>query len=90
LNVLGDTLGGHDRSRLEEYLEAVDLKAIDLKVVNLEAVKLVAVNLVAVDREACAMDADTLFIGILVLWECRELSTTRSTERLAGLQSILG
>jgi len=27
--VFGDTLGGHDRSRLEEYLEVVDLEAVD-------------------------------------------------------------
>jgi hypothetical protein len=46
LSGLGDKLGGPDRSRLEEYLEvvdleeyleAVDLEAIDLKAVNLEA-----------------------------------------------------
>ena len=24
----GDALGGHDRARLEEYLEAVDLEAV--------------------------------------------------------------
>jgi len=51
--VLGDTLGGHDRTRLEEYLEVVDLEAIDLNAVNLDAVNL----------EACAMEADSLFIG---------------------------
>ena len=53
-----DALGGYDPSRLEEYLEAVDLEVSNLKAVNLEAV-----NLEAVDREACAMDAETLFIG---------------------------
>ena len=56
--MFGDTLGGHDRSSLEEYLEAVGLEVIDQKAVNLEAVKLEAV-----DREACAMEAETLFIG---------------------------
>ena len=61
--MLGDTLGGHDRSRLEEYLDAVDLEAIDLKAFNVEAVNLEAVNLEAVDREECAMEAETLFIG---------------------------
>ena len=60
---VGDTLGGHDRSRLEEYLEAVDLEAIDLEAIDLKAVNLEAVNLEAVDREACAMEAETLFIG---------------------------
>ena len=53
-----DALGGHDQSRLEEYLEAVDSEVIDLKAVNVEAV-----NLEAVDREACAMEAETVFIG---------------------------
>ena len=62
LSMLGDTVGGHDRSRLEEYLEVVDLEAIDLKAVNLEAVNLEAVYL-EVDGEACAMEAETLFIG---------------------------
>jgi len=57
-----DTLGGHDRSRLEEYLEAVDLEAIDLKAVNREAV-----NLEAGDWEAYAMEAETLFIRQLVI-----------------------
>jgi hypothetical protein len=33
--MLGPTLGGHDRSNLEEYLEVVDLEAIDLMAVNL-------------------------------------------------------
>jgi len=70
--MLGNTLGGHDRSRLEEYLEAVDLEPIDLKavnldVVNLEAVNMEAVNLEAVDRKACAMEVETPFIGSLVL-----------------------
>jgi len=55
---LRDSLGGHDRSTLQEYLKADDLKVIDLKVVNLEGV-----NLEVVDREACAMEAETLFIG---------------------------
>jgi hypothetical protein len=55
---LRDALGGHDRSRLEELLEAVDVEVIDLKAVNLEAV-----NLEAVDWVACAMEAETLFIG---------------------------
>jgi len=61
--VLGDTLGGHDQSRGEEYLEAVDLEAIHLKAVNLEAVNQEAVNLEAEDWEACAMGAETRFIG---------------------------
>jgi len=30
LRVLGDTLGGYDGSRLEEYLEAVDMEEIYL------------------------------------------------------------
>jgi len=34
--MLGDTLGGHNRSRLEEYLEAVEVEAIDLEAVNRE------------------------------------------------------
>ena len=68
-NELSDALGSYDRSRLEEYLEAVDLEVIDLKTVNLEAVNLKAVNveavnveavnLEAVDREACEMEAET-------------------------------
>ena len=70
--MLGNTFRGHDQSRLEDYLEAVDLEAIDLKAVNLEAVNLQgvnleAVNLESVDREACAMKAETLFIGYLVI-----------------------
>jgi len=32
--VLGDTLGGHDRTRLEEYLDPVEEKTIDLKAVS--------------------------------------------------------
>jgi pyruvate-formate lyase-activating enzyme len=48
LNLLGDTVGGHDRTRWEEYWEAVDLEVIDLKAVNLEAVNQGAVNLGAV------------------------------------------
>ena len=44
----GDALGGHDRSRLEEYLEAVDLEAVDLEAVDLEAV----------DREGGATGAE--------------------------------
>jgi hypothetical protein len=55
--VWGGTLGGRNRTRLEDYLKVVDLEAIDMKVVNLEAV----------DREACVMEADTLFIGSLVI-----------------------
>ena len=27
--MFGDTLGGHDRSRLEEYLEVVDLEVVE-------------------------------------------------------------
>jgi hypothetical protein len=50
---LGDTHAGHDQTRLEEYVEAVDLEAIVMKVVNLKAV----------DWEACAMEDETLFIG---------------------------
>jgi len=38
---------------LEEYLEAVDLEAVNLEAVNLEVV----------DHQACAMEAETLFIG---------------------------
>jgi len=56
-------LGGHDRSRLEEYLKAVDLDAIDLMGVNLEVVNLYAVNLEAVERKAYVMEAESLFIG---------------------------
>jgi hypothetical protein len=37
MSVLGDTLGGHDRSRLEEYLEAVDLEEY-MEAVDLEAI----------------------------------------------------
>jgi len=55
---LRDALGGHDRSGLQEYLEAIALEVIDLKVVSLEAL-----DLEAVDQEACAMEAETLFIG---------------------------
>jgi len=55
LSELNDPLGGHDRSRLEEYLEAVDLEVIDLKAVYLEVE-----NLEAVYRDACAMEAMTL------------------------------
>jgi hypothetical protein len=29
LSEFGDALGGHDRSRLEEYLEEVDLEAVN-------------------------------------------------------------
>jgi hypothetical protein len=29
LSEFGDALGGHDQSRLEEYLEVVDLQAVD-------------------------------------------------------------
>jgi len=64
---LRDALGHHEWSRMEEYLEAVDLEVIQLKVVNLESVNLEAVNLEAVDREACAMEAETLFLGQLVI-----------------------
>jgi hypothetical protein len=53
-----DALGDHDRSKLEEYLEVNDLEVIDLKAVNLEAA-----NQKVVDQEACAMEAETLFIG---------------------------
>jgi hypothetical protein len=42
--VLRDTLTGHDQTRLEEYLEGVDLEAIDLKAVNMETVDVEAVN----------------------------------------------
>jgi len=56
-------VGGHNQSRLEEYLEVVDLEVIDLKAANLEAVKLEAFNLEVVDPEACAMEAENLFIG---------------------------
>jgi len=64
---LSDALVCHDRSRLEEYLEAVDLEVIQLKAVNLEAGNLDAVNLEAVDWEACVMKAEILFIGYLVI-----------------------
>jgi uncharacterized protein YjbI with pentapeptide repeats len=59
----GDTLGGHDRSKSEEYLLRVDLENTDLKAVNLEAVNVEAINLEAVDQKACVMVAETLFIG---------------------------
>jgi len=61
LTMMGDTLGGHDRTILEEYLEAIDLEVIELKVVNLEVVNLEAVNLEAVDQEAWALEADSVF-----------------------------
>jgi len=64
---LGDTLGGHDRTRLEEYLEVVDLEAIDLKAVNPEAANLEAVSLEAGDQEACAMEAETLYNVELII-----------------------
>jgi len=67
MTMLGDTLGGSDRSKLEEYLMAVDLEAIDMKAVNLEAVNREAVNLERVDREACALEAETVFICQLVI-----------------------
>jgi hypothetical protein len=47
---------------LDESLEVLDLEAIDLQTVNLEAV-----NLEPVDREACAIEAETQFIGYLVI-----------------------
>jgi uncharacterized protein YjbI with pentapeptide repeats len=64
---LGNTLAGHDKTRLEEYFEKVDLEGIDLKAINLEAVNrkgvyLEAVNLAVVDSEACAMEARTLWL----------------------------
>jgi hypothetical protein len=31
LREFGDAPGGHDKSRLEEYMEEVDLKAVDQK-----------------------------------------------------------
>ena len=43
--MLGETLGGHHRSRLEKYLEAVDLEAIDLEAIDLEAIDLEAIDL---------------------------------------------
>jgi hypothetical protein len=55
---LRDALGGHDRSRLEEYLEEVDVEVIKLKAINLEAA-----NQEVADREACVMETATLFIG---------------------------
>jgi uncharacterized protein YjbI with pentapeptide repeats len=69
--VLGDTLRGHDQTTLEEYLETVDLEAFDLKVVDLEAIDLKAVNLEGVNLESvnlvgCAMEAETLFNGLLI------------------------
>jgi hypothetical protein len=67
LSAFRDTLGGHDRSGLQEHMEAVDLDVIDLKVakfeaVNLEAVNLEAVNLEVEDRKACVLEAETLFV----------------------------
>jgi len=58
LSEFEDALGGHDQSRLEVYLEAVDLEAVDREVVDLEAV-----DLNAVGREGGATGAETLFIG---------------------------
>jgi hypothetical protein len=58
LSELRDALGGHDTSRLEEYMEVVDLEMINQKAVNLEAL-----NLEVAYREACAMEAETLFVG---------------------------
>jgi len=57
VSVLRDTLGGHDRTRLVEYLEAVDVEASDRRAVNREAMHLEAVR-----SGACAMEAETLFI----------------------------
>jgi hypothetical protein len=53
LNVLGDIPGGHDGSRLEEFLEAHDLEAVNLGALSLEAV----------DQEACVMEAKFQLIG---------------------------
>jgi hypothetical protein len=55
--MFGDTLGGHDWTRLK-YQEVVDLEPINLKAVNLEAG-----NLEVVDWEAGAMKDETLFNG---------------------------
>jgi hypothetical protein len=49
LSTLGDALGGHHQTILEEYMEVVNLKVIDLKAVNLEAGNPQAVNLDAVN-----------------------------------------
>jgi len=57
----GDALGGHDRLRLEEDLEEVDLKVV--KAVNLDAVNLEMVNLEAVDLEGGTTGAETLYVG---------------------------
>lgn len=43
---------------MELYLEVIDLDVIDLKAINLTTA-----NLETVDREACPMDAQTVFIG---------------------------
>jgi hypothetical protein len=59
---LRDSFGGHDRSELEKYLEAVDLESIWRQPI-LKGVKLEGVHLEAVGREACAMEAESLFIG---------------------------
>ena len=42
---LRDALGGQDQTRLDKYLDAVDLEVIDLKAANLEEVTLEAVDL---------------------------------------------
>lgn len=49
MRVFAETHGSHDRSRLEEYLEAIDLKAIDRNAIDLKAVNLEAQNLEAVN-----------------------------------------
>jgi hypothetical protein len=61
--VLGETFGGHDGSRLEECLEAVDLQAIHQKAVNLDIIIMESVNLEVVDWEACVMETQTIYIG---------------------------
>ena len=60
---LRDSLGCRNRACWEIHLEAVNLEAVNLEAVNPEAVNREAVVLEAVDREVCAMEAETLFIG---------------------------
>ena len=50
--MMGDPLGGHHQSGLEEYLEPIDREVIDLTAVNLQSVTLKALNLEGVDWEA--------------------------------------
>jgi len=73
LSKLGDTHGGHDQTRLEEYFEAVDLEMIDHQAINLEAVNLETVNQEVVNLEAVNLEAVNLEVigGRHVRWKLR-------------------